>query len=57
VRTRQVVLGFQKPVDIATLVKLIEAAYGKGSVTLGQGQAVNGIPNDWIVVHNERPVK
>ena len=56
-RTRQVVLGFQKPVDIAALVKLIETAYGKGSVTLGQGQAVNGIPNDWIVVHNERPTK
>lgn len=53
-KTRQVVLGFQKPVDTKTLVKVLEAAFGKDSVTVGKGQAVNGIPNDWMVVHNER---
>jgi hypothetical protein len=53
-KTRQVVLGFQKPVDTRVLVQILEQLYGKGSVVIGHGSAVNGIPNDWIVVNNER---
>lgn len=53
-KTTQVVVGFQKPIDTKTLVKMLEELYGKGSVTVGHGMAVNGIPNDWIVVSNER---
>lgn len=53
-KTRQVVVGFQKPVDTKTLVRMLEEVFGKGTVVLGHGQAVNGIPNDWIVVNNER---
>lgn len=53
-RTRQVVLGFQKPVDTRVLVQVLQQLYGKDSVTVGHGSAINGIPNDWIVVNNER---
>lgn len=53
-KTRQVVVGFQKPVDVKTLTKMLEEVFGKGTVTIGHGLAVNGIPNDWIVVNNER---
>ena len=53
-KTRQIVVGFQKPVDVNKLVKMLEEMYGKGTVTVGHGIAVNGIPNDWIVVNNER---
>lgn len=53
-KTRQVVVGFQKPVDVKVLVKMLEELYGKDTVTIGHGIAINGIPNDWIVVTNER---
>ncbi len=53
-KTRQVVVGFQKPVDVKALIKLLESAYGKGSVTVGQGQAMNGIPSGWLVVQNDQ---
>jgi hypothetical protein len=54
VKTSQVVLGFQNPVDVKMLVKILQEVFGEGTTTVGQGQAVNGIPNGWIVVHNER---
>lgn len=53
-KTRQVVVGFQKPVDVKALIKLLESAYGKGSVVVGQGQAMNGIPSGWLVVQNDQ---
>lgn len=53
-KTTQVVVGFQKPVDTKTLIKLLEELYGKNTVTIGNGVANNGIPTGWIVVNNER---
>jgi hypothetical protein len=54
VKTTQVVVGFQKPVDTRTLIKWLEQLYGEGTVTVGNGVANNGIPTGWIVVNNER---
>jgi hypothetical protein len=53
-KTRQVVIGFEKPINILILVKVLKEIYGEEHVTIGAGQVTNGIPSNWIVVDNER---
>jgi hypothetical protein len=54
VKTSQVTIGFSKPVIMYSVVKMLELTFGKGSVTVGEGQVSNGVPANWIVVDNER---
>lgn len=53
-KTSQVTIGFSKPVIMYSVVKMLELTFGKGSVTVGEGQVSNGVPANWIVVDNER---
>ena len=53
-KTTQVTIGFSKPVIMNSVVKMLELTFGKGSVTVGEGQVSNGVPANWIVVDNER---
>jgi len=50
----QVTIGFAKPTALYSIEKMLELTYGKGSVTVGEGQVSNGVPANWIVVDNER---
>jgi hypothetical protein len=53
-KTTQITVGFSKPVPMYSIVKMLELTFGKGSVTVGEGQVSNGVPANWIVVDNER---
>jgi len=53
-KTTQVTIGFSKPVPMYSIVKMLELTFGKGSVTVGEGQVSNGVPANWVVVDNER---
>jgi hypothetical protein len=53
VKTRQFTVAFAEPVDVRELKRVLEAWYD--IVEIGSGVTVNGIPNDYLVVHNERP--
>lgn len=53
-KTSQVTIGFSKPIAMNSIVKMLELTFGKGSVTVGEGQVSNGVPANWIVVDNER---
>ena len=53
-KTTQVTIGFSKPVIMYSIVKMLELTFGKGSVTVGEGQVSNGVPANWVVVDNER---
>lgn len=53
-RTTQFTVAFHIPVDVAELYRILAQHYGKDNIEVGAGVLVNGIPQDWIVVANER---
>lgn len=53
-KAHQFTVAFVKAVNITELVKVLKQHYGD-SVEVGQGLLHNGVHQDWIVVHNERP--
>lgn len=52
-KAHQFTVAYNKPININELVTLLQKHYGT-DIEIGQGLATNGIPHDWIVVHNER---
>lgn len=50
----QFTVAFHNPVSIQELKQILEQTYGPGTIEVGQGMLVNGIPNNCLVVSNER---
>lgn len=53
-KSHQFTIAFTKAITINELVKLLKNHYG-GAIEIGHGLHNNGIPQEWIVVNNERP--
>lgn len=51
--SKQFTVAFNKAISVRELYEILAKHYGE--VEVGQGILVNGLPNDWIVVSNERP--
>jgi len=52
VRTRQITIAFETPVSKHQLAEILKKIYGP--VIIGEGRVVNGIPEDWILVENDK---
>jgi hypothetical protein len=50
----QFTVAFHTPVSVQELYEILARHYGLQHVELGQGLLVNGLPQDWIVIANER---
>jgi len=50
-KTRQITVAFVNPIDKKQFAQILKQLYGP--VTNGEGRAVNGIPEDWIIVEND----
>lgn len=50
----QFTVAFHHPVSVQELYEVLVRHYGIPDVELGQGLLVNGLPQDWIVIANER---
>lgn len=51
--TRQVTIAFDSPQDAVQLCKLLSNIFPHKKVTMGLGMAVNGIHQNWILVHDD----
>ena len=51
--TRQITVAFDEPQDMRVLVEILKRMYPSKQVTIGMGFAVNGIHENWIVVHDD----
>jgi hypothetical protein len=47
---RQITIAFEQPINATQLAHILHKLYGP--VIMGEGKAVNGIPEDWILVEN-----
>ena len=54
-KANQFTVAFLKQVSVQELYAVLAQHYGKENIEVGQGQYINGLPNDWIVISNERP--
>lgn len=54
-KATQFTVAFHESISVHELYKLLAKHYGVHNVEVGQGKLVNGLPNDWIVISNERP--
>lgn len=54
-KANQFTVAFLKQVSVQELYAVLSRHYGKENIEVGQGQYINGLPNDWIVISNERP--
>lgn len=54
-KATQFTVAFHESISVLELYKLLANHYGKQNVEVGQGKLINGLPNDWIVIANERP--
>lgn len=52
--TFQFTVAFHNPVSVQELKQLLALHYGKNNVESGLGLLVNGLPENCIVVSNER---
>jgi hypothetical protein len=50
----QFTVAFHLPISVQELYDILARHYGMPHVELGQGVLVNGLPQDWIVIANER---
>jgi hypothetical protein len=50
----QFTVAFHTPVSVQELYEILARHYGTDNVESGQGLLVNGLPQDWIVIANER---
>jgi hypothetical protein len=50
----QFTVAFHTPISVQELYEVLAQHYGLQHVELGQGLLVNGLPQDWIVIANER---
>lgn len=50
--SRQFTVAFEQPIDTALFVAVLQKLYGP--VVIGEGLAVNGIYENWIIVENGR---
>lgn len=53
-RSTQFTVAFTEAISVRELYEILAAHYNKQNVELGHGVFVNGLPHDWIVIHNER---
>lgn len=53
-KSTQFTVAFHIPVDVQELIRILAQQYGLQNIEVGAGILVNGIPQDWIVVANER---
>lgn len=53
-KATQFTVAFTEPISVRELYEILAAHYNINTVELGQGKFVNGLPHDWIVIHNER---
>lgn len=53
----QFTVAFHIPVDVAELYRILAQHYGEKNIEIGAGILVNGLPQDWIVVSNERRIR
>lgn len=49
---RQVTLAFEHPVNELVLAEILKQIYGP--VIIGEGRAINGIPEDWLLIENAK---
>jgi hypothetical protein len=54
-KANQFTVAFHKDISVRELYELLARHYGATNVEVGRGKLVNGLPQDWIVVSNERP--
>jgi len=52
---RQFTIAFTVDVDMAQVLKMLDAFYGRENVEVGHGVHINAIPHNWMVIHNDRP--
>lgn len=52
-KSRQLTIAFDTPEDVEHLAKLLRQVYKPRKVMVGKGNAVNGIPDGWILVTHE----
>lgn len=50
----QFTVAFHSPISVQELYEVLARHYGTPNVESGQGLLVNGLPQDWIVIANER---
>lgn len=55
-KSTQFTVAFHIPVDVQELYAILAHYYGVENIEVGEGRLVNGIPQDWIVVTNERRI-
>lgn len=54
-KSTQFTVAFHIPISARELHDILAKHYEQYEVETGQGLRVNGLPNDWIVVSNDRP--
>ena len=52
-KARQITVAFDEPVALGEIVKMLKVKYPNKEIVIGPGLAKNGIPNDWIIVHDK----